>query len=212
MCFCGWDVSNCDWNYFSFAMKYLWEESSIFFMDYYFIAGREVVLGEAHHLGRPTVCFFSRFVPNREWFCLWPIISLIFYLLFAVVHFLVDLIDFSLPWLEEGRTFPLGRLAGSSTKLSFDLCRSNPHLSGIHLQFPGTFSQGTFFYLHYFNPPGLNKIKTLVLKPSSFRFVCSSLRWALKLKTHFLNNLKSSELNFRDHQTPFSHLKHWSYP
>ena len=44
LCSCGLYVDNCNWNYISFTLKDIWRESSIFFVDYYFIAGREVIL------------------------------------------------------------------------------------------------------------------------------------------------------------------------
>ena len=49
-----------------------------------------------------------------------------------------------------------------------------------------------------------------ILKPSFCRSISSSLRRAIKFKTHFGINIKSLDLNFRLNQTPFAHPKHWS--
>ena len=116
---------------------------------------------------------------------------------------------FFLGLARRGAHFSTRAFSWIATKISLNICRSNPHLSSIHLQFLGFFSQGTFFYLHYFNPPGHNNNKTLSLKPSIFISVGSSLRMALKLKTQFGNNSKSLDLKFHDHWNPFSHSTHW---
>ena len=48
-----------------------------------------------------------------------------------------------------------------------------------------------------------------ILKPSFCRSISSSLRRAIKFKSHFGINIKSLDLNFRLNRTPFAHPKHW---